>query len=572
MNSKNLSTAKVQVSRFRKKQIEEVKMQAINRNFKTHTISFLKTLTFLLIFSLPLQLKTASAQQEHSPTQQITALEIHSLIQHGEIDPVILLIHQGDIDANMKIGTSGESLLHIATQFGRFELVKFLLRSSAEVNIRDNVQRTALHIVSFLTQQNAEKILQLLLDNGADVDVRDSSGRTPLDRAASVRKTENLARLLLEANADVDPKDNQERTPLRRTAIRTQSEEGAARVLLDYDANINARSGEQTHLKESIEKSNRPMTNLLLVRGANPNIAFTTDTTPLHSAISHLDMTSAAWLVAHGATFTQVNDYFERWIDSSPLDSQSLKRYKNALKKLFEQAETLQNRVAQAKHKMTSSALQSNPSIENADLGRLLPLHDERSTQIRNSIGDTLLHEAARRGDFQSAQRLLAKGADVNAQNIFGESPLSEALRVRNLDMAKFLYANGADIYQWNYLGDTLLHQVIRRGQRLDLILARWLVTEGADVNAQNIFGDTPLHEAAFDEKIQVLNFLLRNGAKTDIQNHLQLTPLQMVDPRPALTLQKLNEWPNTRALREGSKTKRVLSLLEDSNVVHCGY
>ncbi len=537
-------------------------MQAINRNL-------LKTLTFLLIFSLSLQPKTISAQ--HSPTPHITALEIHSLIQHGEINPVILSIHQKDIDPNMKIGPSGESLLHIATQFGRFELVKFLLRSGAEVNIRDNVQRTPLHIVSFLTKENAERILSLLLEHRADVDVRDSNGRTPLDRAASVRKTENLARLLLEANADVDPKDNQERTPLRRTAIRTQSEEGSARVLLEYDADVNARSGEQTHLKEAVEKSNRPMTNLLLVRGANPNIAFTTDTTPLHSAISNLDMTSATWLVAHGATFTQVNDYFVRWIDSSPLDAQSLKRYKNALKKLFEQAETLQNRVAQAKHTMTSSALQSNPSIENADLGRLLTLHDERSTQIRNSIGDTLLHEAARRGDFKTVQRLLEKDADVNAQNIFGESPLSEALRVRNLDMAKFLYANGADIYQWNYLGDTLLHQVIRRGQREDLILAQWLVTEGADINAQNLFGDTPTHEAAFDGKVQVINFLIRNGAKKDIENHLQLTPVQMVDPRPALKLQALNDWPNTRALREGAKTKRVLSLLEP-DTVNCNY
>lgn len=544
-------------------------------NIKTSnkkTTTLLKTLSVLLILSLPLQLKTASAQQEHPPTQQqITALEIHSLIQHGEIDPVILSIHQGIIDVDMKIGPSGESLLHIATQFGRFELVKFLLRSGAEVDIRDNVQRTALHIVSFLTKQNAEKILNLLLKHGADVEVRDSNGRTPLDRAASVRKTENIARLLLEANADVDPKDNQERTPLRRTALRTQSEEGTARLLLDYEADINARSGEQTHLKEAVEKSNRPMTNLLLQRGANPNIAFTTDTTPLHSAISNLDITTAAWLIAHGATFTQVNDYFSRWIDSSSLDTQSLERYKNALKNLFEQAETLQNRVAQAKHKMTSSALQSNTSIENADLGRLLSLHDERSTQIRNSIGDTLLHEAARRGDFKTAQRLLEKGADVNAQNIFGESPLSEALRVRNLDMAKFLFVNGADIYQWNYLGDTLLHQVLRRGQRQDLILARWLVTEGADVNAQNIFGDTPLHEAAFDEKIQVLNFLLRNKAKTDIPNHLQLTPIQMVDPRPALALEKLNDWPNTRALREGAKTKRVLSML-NSNIVHCDY
>jgi len=68
--------------------------------------------------------------------------------------------------------------------------------------------------------------------------------------------------------------------------------------------------------------------------------------------------------------------------------------------------------------------------------------------------------------------------------------------------------------------GDTCLHSAAHRG---DFRAVELLVKAGLDVNRQGDIGNTPLHYASAPE---IVEFLLANGARTDINNALGTPPL----------------------------------------------
>ena len=63
-----------------------------------------------------------------------------------------------------------------------------------------------------------------------------------------------------------------------------------------------------------------------------------------------------------------------------------------------------------------------------------------------NEYNETLLHEAARSGDIETAKYLIEKGANVNAIDVDGGTPLHYAACNAHLEVVKLLIDNGADI------------------------------------------------------------------------------------------------------------------------------
>lgn len=61
------------------------------------------------------------------------------------------------------------------------------------------------------------------------------------------------------------------------------------------------------------------------------------------------------------------------------------------------------------------------------------------------------LIEAARRGDFDIVERLVAEGADVNAKSESGWSPILEASMNGHTEIVDFLLTHGADINDIHY-------------------------------------------------------------------------------------------------------------------------
>ena len=71
--------------------------------------------------------------------------------------------------------------------------------------------------------------------------------------------------------------------------------------------------------------------------------------------------------------------------------------------------------------------------------------------------GETPLHWAARFGQSQVAELLIAEGADVNAKNVVGQTPLHWAAMAGHKEIIELLIAAGAEVNAKTKRGDTPL-------------------------------------------------------------------------------------------------------------------
>jgi cytohesin len=61
--------------------------------------------------------------------------------------------------------------------------VEFLIAKGADANIRDNKDRTPLHIAAWYAASKNPKIVELLLSKGADINAKDNNSKTALSYA-----------------------------------------------------------------------------------------------------------------------------------------------------------------------------------------------------------------------------------------------------------------------------------------------------------------------------------------------------------------------------------------------------
>jgi ankyrin repeat protein len=133
-----------------------------------------------------------------------------------------LLISRGslinEVDAN------GNTCIHLASENGNFETLKFLLsQKKININSENKDQSTSLHLSCLNGHLN---ICNLLIENGAKLDCLDSMKRTPLHFASSQGHVE-VVRLLIERGADTSIRDDKmqyEKAQEGKTALDLASE------------------------------------------------------------------------------------------------------------------------------------------------------------------------------------------------------------------------------------------------------------------------------------------------------------------------------------------------------------
>jgi hypothetical protein len=141
----------------------------------------------------------------------------------------------------------------------------------------------------------------------------------------------------------------------------------------------------------------------------------------------------------------------------------------------------------------------------------------------KDNYGNTALHLAAANDHKDVAELLLAHGAEVNARDNQGVTPLHKAVighavqiqaktvYVSSADVVEFLLANKADVNIKADNGFTPLHWAALYGHKE---VAELLLSHGAEVNAKNNHGDTPLHWAVYDRQSDVAELLRQHGGQ----------------------------------------------------------
>ena len=190
-------------------------------------------------------------------------------------------------------------------------------------------------------------------------------------------------------------------------------------------------------------------------------------------------------------------------------------------------------------------------NIESAQ--RLLALGADINAKSKNE--ETALMLAGKHGKIENVKWLLQNGADINVKNKYGETALMIAIEYENTEAIDLFLKNGADINAKNNYGYTALMLSLDKDTKtLESLLnydtdidiknnygetalmiaveqkntkvVELLLKNGADINTQSIFGQTALMTATTNEDKRTIDILLKNGIDINAQNNLGHTVL----------------------------------------------
>jgi serine/threonine-protein phosphatase 6 regulatory ankyrin repeat subunit B len=175
---------------------------------------------------------------------------------------------------------------------------------------------------------------------------------------------------------------------------------------------------------------------------------------------------------------------------------------------------------------------------------------------------ESLVHEAALRGDVAMLQLVLAHGAaqhldspltQGNEARLGGLTPLQIAARAGKREIADALLARGArfDLYSAAALGDlerirsantidmgTLLLWAVEANQRA---VVEFLLDAGCPIDAENAYGETALllatvHDADQLDRRALVPLLLSRRARVDALSAAAMGDLQRIQTAPSIT------------------------------------
>lgn len=176
------------------------------------------------------------------------------------------------------------------------DLVKALISKGTNVNSKDALGHTALHIAA---ERNYKEIAELLISNNANVNSRNRDGITPL-HCACLNNSKETAEFLVSKGANIDSKDILGSTALHLASERDYEE--TVKLMISLGADINAKDNDGwTPLYFTSRNNNRDISELLISKGADVNEKDKEGYTPLHIACLNNCRDAALLLISKGA-------------------------------------------------------------------------------------------------------------------------------------------------------------------------------------------------------------------------------------------------------------------------------
>jgi uncharacterized protein len=399
----------------------------------------------------------------------------------------------------------GGTALHWAAYSNDLEIVEQLIAAGAKVNAANIYGVTALSLAC--TNRNAAMV-EKLVAAGADVNAATSTGETVLMTCARTGSPLAVKALLSHrANANVKEKlDGQ-------TALMWAAAEGHAdvlRVLIEGGADIQARSNVTRHFICFEAQCGHENKNEYRELGAFTPLLFAARNGDLESvrvllaAGAKIEETAAdgytALLVASHRRYTQLGEFLlEQGANPNASGPGYSALHTAVLRSDVELVKALLAHGAQPNVRITKATPQNR-----FDYGWILPL---------SVVHYTPLLLAARYVEVEIMRALLAAGADPALAADDGTTVLMLAAGIGGKKDRRDRTVDPAEVNaQFEDEGPAL--------EAVKLVLA-----VGSDVNATNKAGNTALHGAASVGFKNVLQYLVKEGGKSDAKNKAGATP-----------------------------------------------
>jgi len=430
--------------------------------------------------------------------------------KNRDMTTVRSLLKQRGVDVNAA-SADGTTALHWASHWGDLETVKLLLAAGANAKAANRYGVTALHEAAVITSL---PIMEALLKAGANANATYGAGETPLMSAARTGNVP-IVKLLLANGAQANAvEEYRGQTAVMYSVAENHPE--VTKVLIDNGADVNFRSMVY-NLKDGVRVSGGG------VFMDRPNGGLT----PLFFAARQGSIEAAEALIAAGA---DVNAKEEQYGFTPLLTATYNGRYDFAAMLLSKGANANDGSLYLAVE-LRNMAVYSNrpnpPDIDRTlnalDLIKLLldrgadpnlavnikPPQIQAQGTVTIPAGGTALNRAVRSTDLVSVKLLLEKGANPGLAIKDGTTPIMQA-------------SGGAAPR-----GEE--EEVIDQADRADPLEAIMLFVEaGADVNAVNEQGNTASHLAAQRGNNRIIEYLVSKGAKLDVKNKGNRTPLDL--------------------------------------------
>ena len=174
--------------------------------------------------------------------------DLFSALDKGDLDKVKKLV-EGGCDVNQKYA-EGTTVLHLVGERHYIrggqkpvpmrelgEIAEYLIAHGADVDARDELQHTPLHLASML---NNFEVVKVLIDNGADVNAKNAEGQTPLHLHTRGSYTGwESGKILIDNGANLNAQDENGETPLHYLTLRGEPNIELAEYMIRRGAEIN---------------------------------------------------------------------------------------------------------------------------------------------------------------------------------------------------------------------------------------------------------------------------------------------------------------------------------------------
>jgi hypothetical protein len=161
-----------------------------------------------------------------------------------------------------------------------------------------------------------------------------------------------------------------------------------------------------------------------------------------------------------------------------------------------------------------------------------LPANQEHVISEFLNTPEDRLFKAVWTGDIAA---LHGTSIDVNLKDAVGRTPLHIAAKKGDIDVAMFLIEMGADVNVTDAKGNTPLIFIIHK--TADLKMIKRLLEKGAAVNTQNHTGETALMYAAWRGHANIVRLLLENRADATLKNRQDNTALTLAQSQGHLEI-----------------------------------
>ncbi len=493
--------------------------------------------------------------------------------------PLHIAVHQQDLELTRALLKAGCNVnaknsrqlvpLWLAMNNKDSEMVRLIISAGADPDIRKwEKEGSFLYPLHAAARAGLKDVFRELVRSGADLEVRDSSCHTPLHVVVSINDLE-LTRFLIDSGADVNARDVKRETPIMYPAVDRNPD--LFRLLYENGAEINIQHSDYLYdslLMRAYREGKICLVNELLKTGVDLNRKNEWGDTILTLAISNGDADFVRELIASGAKVQEMRRF-------------SLPSQPNAVEIVNMLIES-----GLSKDQM-SDRLVNAIYINDIEVAKLLISHGADVNKRLNSTDPYPLITAAKKGNIQMVKLLLESGADPAARDTDGNSALSRAAAEGHIEVVKMLldvyrpislmhadpvFLNGVksgSLQMVNLLIDagfdvnqmssytTPLIEAVRNGNQgitarilsvhpdLEAASGEWtallmavagkhtditrlLIQAGADVNAA-ASGKTPLMIAAKQDELPLIKMLINAGADLDRQDAFGMSALLMV-------------------------------------------